>query len=152
MDSEHGTAFPVVRDADRKNMLQISVEVADLAARARAGTLDAAATQGGCLSVYEPGGTTGAGMGHFTPPVNAPEPAILGVSPPQREPVLDETSGTVVHRLRMPLALTYDCRVLDGHGRDAIPPLDHRRHGGAAAAVSGRLNDRDRAPGELQTP
>ncbi len=114
VDSEHGTSFPVVRDADRKNMLQISVEMADLAARARAGTLDGTETQGGCLSVYEPGGTTGAGMGHFTPPVNAPEPAILGVSPTQREPVLDETSGSVVHRLRMPLALTYDCRVLDG--------------------------------------
>ena len=114
VDTEHGTSFPVVRDADRKNMLQLSVEIADLAARARAGTLDAAGTQGGCLSVYEPGGTTGTGMGHFTPPVNAPEPAILGVSPPHREPVLDETSGTVVHRLRMPLALTYDCRVLDG--------------------------------------
>jgi len=114
VDTEHGTSFPVVRDADRKNMLQLSVEIADLAARARAGTLEATETQGGCLSVYEPGGTAGAGMGHFTPPVNTPEPAILGVAPAQREPVLDETSGTVVHRLRMPLALTYDCRVIDG--------------------------------------
>ena len=114
VDTEHGTSFPVVRDADRKNMLQLSVEIADLAARAHAGALEPAETQGGCISIYQPGVAAGAGMGHFTPPVNAPEPAILGVSPAQREPVLDETSGVVVHRLRLPLALTYDCRVLDG--------------------------------------
>ena len=114
VDTEHGTSFPVVRDADRKNMLQLSVEIADLAARARAGTLEPAETQGGCFSIYEPGGAAGAGIGHFTPPVNAPEAAILGVSPAQREPVLDESSRTVVHRLRMPLSLTYDTRVIDG--------------------------------------
>ena len=90
VDGEHGTTFPVLRDADRKNMLQLSVEIADLAARARAGTLEPAETQGGCISIYEPGGAAGAGIGHFTPPVNAPEAAILGVSPAQREPVLDE--------------------------------------------------------------
>ena len=95
-------------------MLQLSAEIADLAARARAGTLEPADTQGGCLSIYAPSGTAGGGIGHFTPPVKAPEPAILGVSPPQREPVLDESSGVVVHRLRLPLALTYDCRVIDG--------------------------------------
>ena len=114
VDTEHGTSFPVVRDADRKNMLQLSVEIADLAARARAGTLEPAETQGGCFSIYEPGGPAGAGIGHFTPLVNAPEAAILGVSPAQREPVLDESSRTVVHRLRMPLSLTYDTRVIDG--------------------------------------
>ena len=114
VDGEHGTSFPVLRDADRKNMLQLSVEIADLAARARAGTLEPAETQGGCMSIYEPGGGAGAGIGHFTPPVNAPEAAILGVSPAQREPMLNEDAGTVVHRLRMPLALTYDCRVIDG--------------------------------------
>ena len=114
VDGEHGTAFPVVRDADRKNMLQLSVEIAEIAERGRAGTLAPAEMQGGCISIYAPGGTAGAGMGHFTPPVNAPEPAILGVAPAQREPVLDESSGVVVHRLRLPLALTYDCRVIDG--------------------------------------
>ena len=114
VDSEHGTSFPVVRDADRKNMLQISVEVAVLAERALAGTLEPAETQGGCISIYEPGAPAGAGIGHFTPILNPPEAAILGVSPTQREPVLDENTGTVVHRLRLPLALTYDCRVLDG--------------------------------------
>ncbi|MDD9989208.1 MAG: 2-oxo acid dehydrogenase subunit E2 [Spirochaetaceae bacterium] len=114
VDTEHGTSFPVVRDADRKNMLQLSAEIAEIAERGRAGTLAPAEMQGGCISIYAPGGTAGAGMGHFTPSVNAPEPAILGVAPAQREPVLDENAGTVVHRLRMPLALTYDCRVLDG--------------------------------------
>lgn len=84
-------------------MLRLSMEIADLTARTRAGTLAPAETQGGCLSIYQPGGTAGDGIGHFTPPVNAPEPAILGVSPAQREPVLDEHSGTGVHRLRMPL-------------------------------------------------
>ena len=114
VDGEHGTSFPVLRDADRKNMLQLSVEIAGLTARARAGTLEPAETQGGCISIYEPGGAAGAGIGHFTPPVNAPEAAILGVAPAQREPVLDEDAGTVVHRLRMPLSLTYDNRVIDG--------------------------------------
>ena len=114
VDTEHGTVFPVVRDADRKNMLQLSVEIADLAARAGAGTLEPADTQGGCLSIYAPSCAAGGGIGHFTPPVNAPEPAILGMSPPQREPVLDESTGAVVHRLRLPLALTCDCRVIDG--------------------------------------
>ena len=114
VDTEHGTSFPVVRDVDRKNMLQLSVEIDDLAARARAGTLEPAETQGGCISIYQPDGPPGAGIGHFTPLVNAPEAAILGVSPAQREPVLDESSRTVVHRLRMPLSLTYDTRVIDG--------------------------------------
>ena len=77
---------PVVRDADRKNMLQLSAEIADLAARARAGTLEPADTQGGCLVDLCALRHGRRGIGHLTPPVNAPEPAILGVSPPQREP------------------------------------------------------------------
>ena len=114
VDTEHGTSFPVVRDVDGKNMMQLSVEIAGLTERARAGTLEPAETRGGCISIYEPGVPAGAGLGHFTPPLNAPEAAILGVSPPQREPVLDEHTGTVAHRLRLPLALTYDHRVIDG--------------------------------------
>ena len=114
VDTGHGTSFPVVRDADRKNMLQLSAEISDLTARAHGGTLEPAETQGGCISIYEPGLPAGGGLGHFTPILNPPEAAILGVSRPQREPMLDEDSGSVVRRLRLPLVLTYDCRVIDG--------------------------------------
>ena len=117
VETGHGAVFPVVRDADRKNLLQLSVEIADLSARARAGTLQAAETQGGCFSIHAPGGADGpaaAGIGHFTPPVRAPEAAILGVSPAAREPVSDAAAGAADGRLRMPLALTCDHRVIGG--------------------------------------
>ena len=117
VETGHGAVFPVVRHADRKNLLQLSAEAADLSARARAGALQPAETHGGCLSVYALGGAEGpaaSGIGHFTPPVRAPEAAMLGASPAAREPVFDHAAGVSVDRLRMPLSLTCDHRVIGG--------------------------------------
>lgn len=114
MDTAHGLTFPVIRDADRKNMLQLAAEIDDLSARARAGALDPAETQGGCFSICDLGflGLVGRGLGHFTPPVNPPEAAILGVSPRDRAPALDGADGPVPRR-PLPLSLTCDHRVID---------------------------------------
>lgn len=117
VETGRGAVFPVVRHADRKNLLQLSAEVADLSARARAGTLQPAETEGGCIFIYAPGGADGPaapGIGHFTPPVHAPEAAILGASPAAREPVADGAAGGSAGRLRMPLSLTCDQRVIGG--------------------------------------
>ncbi len=112
VETAHGLTFPVIRDADRKNMLQLAAELDDLSARAQAGTLDPAETQGGCFSICDLGflGLVGRGCGHFTPQVNPPEAAILGVSPSEREPALDGADGPVP---RLPLSLTCDHRVID---------------------------------------
>lgn len=117
VETGHGAVFPVVRHADRKNLLQLSAEAADLSARARAGALQSAETEGGCLSVYAPGGADGpaaSGIGHFSPPVRPPEAAMLGAAPPAREPVFDGAAGVRADRLRMPLSLTCDHRVIGG--------------------------------------
>lgn len=111
VETAHGLTFPVIRDADRKNMLQLAAELDDLSARARADALDPAETQGGCFSICDLGflGLVGRGLGHFTPPVNPPEAAILGVSPAAREPAIDGAEP----RLPLPLSLTCDHRVID---------------------------------------
>lgn len=117
VETGRGAVFPVVRHADRKNLLQLSAEVAGLSARARAGTLQPAETEGGCIFIYAPGGADGPaapGIGHFTPPVHAPEAAILGASPAAREPASDGAAGGSAGRLRMPLSLTCDQRVIGG--------------------------------------
>ena len=112
VETAHGLTFPVIRDADRKNMLQLAAEIDDLSARAQAGALDPAETQGGCFSICDLGflGLVGRGLGHFTPQVNPPEAAILGVSPRDRAPALDGADGPVP---RLPLSLTCDHRVID---------------------------------------
>ena len=114
VETAHGLMFPVIRDADRKNMLQLAAEIDDLSARAQAGALAPAETQGGCFSICDLGflglfgrGMVGRGIGHFTPVVNPPEAAILGVSPSAREPALDGAEP------RLPLSLTCDHRVID---------------------------------------
>ena len=116
VDTEHGLSYPVVRDVDRKNLLQLAVEIDDLSARAREGTLEPAEIQGGCFSVCDLGGIGSPGDGHFTPLVNPPEAAILGASHAERSPVFDDEAGGFVPRLRMPLSLTYDQRVIDAAG------------------------------------
>lgn len=110
-DTERGLLVPVIRDADRKNMLQIAAELGDLSSRARVRKLTPAEMQGGTFSISNLGGLGG---GHFTPLINAPEVAILGVSRSAQEPVFDAASNGFMPRLRMPLSLTYDHRVIDG--------------------------------------
>ncbi|HEY6984860.1 MAG TPA: dihydrolipoyllysine-residue acetyltransferase [Rhodanobacteraceae bacterium] len=108
-DTPNGLVVPVLRDADRKGVLDIAVETSALAKKAREGKLGPAEMSGGCFSISSLGGIGGTA---FTPIVNAPEVAILGVSKAQMKPVWD---GTAFHpRLILPLSLSYDHRVIDG--------------------------------------
>jgi pyruvate dehydrogenase E2 component (dihydrolipoamide acetyltransferase) len=108
-DTPNGLVVPVIRDADRKGVGEIAQETADLARKARDGKLSPAEMQGGTFSISSLGGIGGTG---FTPIVNAPEVAILGVSRTATRPVWDGTA--FVPRLILPMSLSYDHRVIDG--------------------------------------
>jgi pyruvate dehydrogenase E2 component (dihydrolipoamide acetyltransferase) len=108
-DTPNGLVVPVLKDADKKGILQISAEMGELAKKARDGKLGSADMQGGCMSISSLGGIGGT---HFTPIINAPEVAILGLSKGQMKPVWD--GKQFVPRLTLPLSLSYDHRVIDG--------------------------------------
>jgi len=108
-DTPNGLVVPVVRDCDRKGVLQIARESGELAAKARDGKLGPADMSGGCFSISSLGGIGGTS---FTPIVNAPEVAVLGVSKAAMKPVWDGTQ--FAPRLLLPLSLSYDHRVIDG--------------------------------------
>lgn len=108
-DTPNGLMVPVIKDADKKNVFDIGKELGDLSAAARAGKLKAADMQGGCFSVSSLGSIGGT---YFTPIVNAPEVAILGVSKAQMKPVWD--GKDFQPRLMLPLSLSYDHRIIDG--------------------------------------
>jgi pyruvate dehydrogenase E2 component (dihydrolipoamide acetyltransferase) len=108
-DTPGGLVVPVVRDADRKDVFELARELATLSEKARAGKLAAADMQGGCFTISSLGGLGGTA---FTPIINAPEVAILGVSRASQRPVYRD--GAFVPRLMLPLSLSYDHRVIDG--------------------------------------
>ena len=108
-DTPNGLVVPVLRDADKKGVLQISAEMGELAKKAREGKLGPADMTGGCISISSLGGIGGT---HFTPIINAPEVAILGLSKSAMRPVWDGTA--FAPRLMLPLSLSYDHRVIDG--------------------------------------
>jgi pyruvate dehydrogenase E2 component (dihydrolipoamide acetyltransferase) len=108
-DTPQGLVVPVVRDADRKDVFELARDLADLSEKARAGKLSAAEMQGGCFTISSLGGIGGTA---FTPIINAPEVAILGVSRSAHKPVYKD--GGFVPRLMLPLSLSYDHRVIDG--------------------------------------
>lgn len=108
-DTPGGLVVPVIRDADRKGVLDIAKETATLAKKARDGKLTGAEMQGGTFTISSLGGIGGTA---FTPIINAPEVAILGVSKAALKPVWD--GKTFVPRLMVPLSLSYDHRVIDG--------------------------------------
>lgn len=109
VDTEAGLLVPVIRDADRKDLLTLSVEVQALALKARERKLGLGDMQGGTFTISNQGGIGGA---HFTPVVNKPEVAILGMGRTVDKPVVRE--GQIVVRPMMPLALSYDHRLIDG--------------------------------------
>jgi pyruvate dehydrogenase E2 component (dihydrolipoamide acetyltransferase) len=109
VETDRGLLVPVIRDADRKNMLRISVELAQLSEKARSRKIALDEMQGGCFSVSNLGGIGGT---YFTPIVNAPEVAILGISRASIQPI--HSDGGFTPRLMLPLSLSYDHRVIDG--------------------------------------
>ena len=108
-DTPNGLVVPVLKDADQKGLLQIAQEMADLSKKARDGKLGPADMTGGCFSISSLGGIGGT---TFTPIINAPEVAILGLSKGYQKPVWD--GKQFVPRLTLPLSLSYDHRVIDG--------------------------------------
>lgn len=108
-DTPNGLVVPVIRDVDQKSLSQLAVETAALAAKAREGKLTPAEMSGGCFSISSLGGFGGT---TFTPIINAPEVAILGVCRSAMKPVWN--GSDFVPRLMLPLSLSYDHRVIDG--------------------------------------
>jgi pyruvate dehydrogenase E2 component (dihydrolipoamide acetyltransferase) len=108
-DTPNGLLVPVIRDADRLNLFDLARALASMSEKARVGKLSAAEMQGGSFTVSSLGGIGGTA---FTPIINAPEVAILGVSKSSHKPVFDR--GSFVPRLMLPLSLSYDHRVIDG--------------------------------------
>jgi pyruvate dehydrogenase E2 component (dihydrolipoamide acetyltransferase) len=113
VDTDRGLLVPVIRDADKKNVTQISVELAQLSEKARSRKIAVEEMQGGCFSISNLGGIGGT---YFTPIVNAPELAILGISRGSMQPRFE--NGSFVPRMMLPLSLSYDHRAIDG--ADAI--------------------------------
>lgn len=109
VNTKNGLVVPVIRDADKKGLFEIAQEITQLSNQAQEGKLIPAEMQGGCFTISSLGGIGGTG---FTPIVNAPEVAILGVSRSAMKPVYE--NGEFVPRLIMPYALSYDHRVIDG--------------------------------------
>ena len=108
-DTPNGLVVPVIKDADKKGIFQISTEMGDLAKKARDGKMAPADMSGGCFSISSLGGIGGR---YFTPIINAPEVSILGVCKSSTEPRWD--GKTFQPRLMLPLSLSWDHRVIDG--------------------------------------
>jgi len=108
-DTPNGLMVPVIRDADKKGLVDVAREMADLSKAAREGKLKPDQMQGGCFSISSLGGIGGT---HFTPIINAPEVAILGLSRGAMKPMWD--GKQFVPRLILPISLSFDHRALDG--------------------------------------
>ena len=108
-DTPNGLVVPVIPNADRLNIYETARTLGAMSEKARAGTLKAAEMQGGSFTISSLGGIGGT---YFTPIINAPEVAILGVSRSSQKPVYER--GGFVPRLMLPLSLSYDHRVIDG--------------------------------------
>ncbi|ADL56667.1 dihydrolipoyllysine-residue acetyltransferase [Gallionella capsiferriformans] len=109
VDTPDGLMVPVLRDVDKKGIVQLATELGEISTRARDKKITAADMQGGCFTISSLGGIGGTA---FTPIINAPEVAILGVSRSAMKPVYQD--GVFVPRLMLPLSVSYDHRVIDG--------------------------------------
>jgi pyruvate dehydrogenase E2 component (dihydrolipoamide acetyltransferase) len=109
VDTDRGLLVPVIRDVDRKSIIELSVELAAMAEKTKAGKLQPSEMQGASFTISNLGGIGGT---YFTPIVNPPEVAILGISRSSTEPVW--INDAFEPRLMMPLSLSYDHRVIDG--------------------------------------
>ncbi len=111
VDTPNGLVVPVVKQADTKSLFDLAEELGALSQKAREGKLTGQDMQGGCFTISSLGGIGGT---MFTPIINAPELAILGISKTQIKPVWDENTNGFVPRKMLPLSLSYDHRVIDG--------------------------------------
>ncbi|MHB8854855.1 MAG: 2-oxo acid dehydrogenase subunit E2, partial [Ignavibacteriaceae bacterium] len=116
VDTEHGLIVPVIKNVDHKNLTELAVEMNSIAEKARIRKISLDELQGGCFTITNLGGIGGTS---FTPIVNSPEVAILGVSRSSFEPVYREATpaspaGGFEPRLMLPLSLSYDHRIIDG--------------------------------------
>lgn len=109
VDTDRGLLVPVIRNVDEKNIIQLSIELQEMSKKAREKKLSLEEMQGGCFTISNLGGIGGT---YFTPIVNSPEVAILGVSRSSYEPVF--INNNFEPRLMMPLSLSYDHRIIDG--------------------------------------
>jgi pyruvate dehydrogenase E2 component (dihydrolipoamide acetyltransferase) len=109
VDTDRGLIVPVIRDVDRKTLFELARELTDLSERTRAGKAELAELQGATFTITNLGGLGGT---HFTPLINPPEVAILGLARSREEPVV--RNGEVQVRLILPLCVSYDHRVIDG--------------------------------------
>jgi len=109
VDTDRGLIVPVIKDVDKKSVIDLSVELSEISAKARDKKVTIEDMQGGNFTISNLGGIGGTG---FTPIVNSPEVAILGVSRGQTEPVFE--NGEFVPRLMLPISLSYDHRIIDG--------------------------------------
>ncbi|AGF49733.1 pyruvate dehydrogenase E2 component [Candidatus Kinetoplastibacterium blastocrithidii TCC012E] len=109
VDTDHGLVVPVIRNADKKGLFELSADIVSLSKKARSGSLLPAEMQGGCFSISSLGGIGGTS---FTPIINAPEVAILGISKAFIKPIWD--GKQFIPKLIMPISLSYDHRVIDG--------------------------------------
>jgi len=109
VNTGHGLVVPVIRDVDKKGLYELALEARELAAKARERKITPAEMQGACFTISSLGGIGGT---HFTPIINTPEVAILGVSPSIMKPVWRD--GEFEPRLMLPFTLSYDHRVIDG--------------------------------------
>ena len=107
--TDAGLLVPVLRDVDKRNLLQLTKEVEELAARARERKLSLDEMKGGTFTISNQGGIGG---GHFTPIINLPEVAILGLGRGELKPVVKNKQ--IQQRLLLPIAISYDHRVIDG--------------------------------------
>ncbi|MBE9562255.1 MAG: 2-oxo acid dehydrogenase subunit E2, partial [Proteobacteria bacterium] len=109
VETPNGLMVPVIKAVDKKGLFELAGDLKDLSQKAREGKLSLAEMQGGCFTITSLGGIGGTA---FTPIINAPEVAILGVSRSKMQPIY--TDGEFVPRLMLPLSLSYDHRVIDG--------------------------------------
>ncbi|NBV24328.1 MAG: hypothetical protein EBS05_20720 [Proteobacteria bacterium] len=109
VDTDAGLIVPVIRDADKKSLLELSKDIEELAKKARDRKVSADELKGGTFTISNQGGIGGA---HFTPIVNKPEVAILGLGKGALKPVVREKQ--IVQRMMLPIAISYDHRVIDG--------------------------------------
>jgi pyruvate dehydrogenase E2 component (dihydrolipoamide acetyltransferase) len=109
VDTPEGLVVPVIRNVNKKSIMELSRELADISSKARAGKLTVAEMKGGCLTISSLGGI---GSNSFTPIINAPEVAIVGLSKAEILPRWD--GEKFIPRLMLPISLSYDHRVIDG--------------------------------------